>query len=692
MISGTFTSDNESVCIFLNNTIVPVVCANGTFDTPVAPGIVFPGPGDSGLPFTGRFTLGATANFISGTNTLIFEIRNRGVGGIDSNNTPSGLRVEFNSQISIVGPPQPPLQTGNTFYTQNPTLSAFTSCAVQPGRAGYATFISGFQESAGMYLNTTTTYTPTSAILLANPSSANATVSTRVVGDDAHPPVIVDFGHAVSQILVFESLDHYQNTTASGTGTRGWDAYQYNIYGSNDDIHYFLLFDPTSVNGGPDNASGSPPSTPYTLGAWNGQAPTLVNNTLTSGPGTGNGAIGFEAYYDFSVFPAGAGYTGSYRYYAFRTSSFTKGSPGAVDIEEEISAVAEAVPCSSSFVEVCKSSSSISPVTGNFTFKSNPPFPTILGNSITVPVGSCSGAIPVIPGPVTITEQATSGVGLSAVAAAGYNPMTSVLENRLLASDLANGVATVNAVVDAAGDATVETVATFTNQGLPQGAGSLKICKIAGTPSIVGTSFAFTATGPTTSQNYTVQAGPASEGGYCIIDNTTFPIGTSVTVAESTAVPPLYNVTSVVSPGGATGGSSIKATIGTGFTEVTFTNSPIIAHPPFFNGEVSLSNGVYFLQFQDGNPFGYYNYPAASVVYHYDMGFEAYIPGPAADIYFYDFTSGHWWYSSASLFPYIYDFTLKTFIYYFPDTKNPGHYTTNPRSFVNLTTGVFFNM
>jgi hypothetical protein len=50
---------------------------------------------------------------------------------------------------------------------------------------------------------------------------------------------------------------------------------------------------------------------------------------------------------------------------------------------------------------------------------------------------------------------------------------------------------------------------------------------------------------------------------------------------------------------------------------------------------------------------------------------------------------GHWWYSSANLFPYLYDFTLSTFIYYFPD---PGHYTNNPRYFSNLTTGKVFTM
>jgi hypothetical protein len=114
--------------------------------------------------------------------------------------------------------------------------------------------------------------------------------------------------------------------------------------------------------------------------------------------------------------------------------------------------------------------------------------------------------------------------------------------------------------------------------------------------------------------------------------------------------------------------------------------------PTFFNGASSVGSGVFYLQFPNGNLFGYYNLQNFPIFYHYDMGFEAFIDGGNGAAYMYDFTSKHWWYTSASLFPYLYDFTLNTFIYYFPDTKNAGHYTTNPRSFVNLTTGVFFTM
>ncbi len=117
-----------------------------------------------------------------------------------------------------------------------------------------------------------------------------------------------------------------------------------------------------------------------------------------------------------------------------------------------------------------------------------------------------------------------------------------------------------------------------------------------------------------------------------------------------------------------------------------------VAPLPFFQNEVSLGSGVYYQQFPDNTLFGYYNYASNAIFYHYDMGFEAFIPGTAADIYLYDFTSEHWLYTSTTLFPYLYDFTLGTWIYYFQDPKNAGHYTTNPRYFSNLTTGMIFTM
>ncbi len=116
------------------------------------------------------------------------------------------------------------------------------------------------------------------------------------------------------------------------------------------------------------------------------------------------------------------------------------------------------------------------------------------------------------------------------------------------------------------------------------------------------------------------------------------------------------------------------------------------SHPAFFTGEDSLGEGVYYLKVPDGIPFGYYNYVASDIFYHYEMGYEAFIPGTASDVYLYDFTTRHWWYTSSTLFPYLYDFTLTDWLYYFPNTAIPGHYTSNPRYFSNLTTGKIISM
>ncbi len=114
--------------------------------------------------------------------------------------------------------------------------------------------------------------------------------------------------------------------------------------------------------------------------------------------------------------------------------------------------------------------------------------------------------------------------------------------------------------------------------------------------------------------------------------------------------------------------------------------------PSFFSGQISLSGGIYYLAFPNSTVFGYYSYVSNSIFYHFDLGYEDFIPASATEVYLYDFASGHWWYTSTSLFPYLYDFSLNTFIYYFPDTKNAGHYTANPRYFVNLTTQMIFTM
>jgi hypothetical protein len=119
-------------------------------------------------------------------------------------------------------------------------------------------------------------------------------------------------------------------------------------------------------------------------------------------------------------------------------------------------------------------------------------------------------------------------------------------------------------------------------------------------------------------------------------------------------------------------------------------------HPSFFTGETALGNGVYYLQFPNGTPFGYYSYLADQrFIYHFDMGYEYWFDANDghSGIFFYDFASNHFFYTSPSFpFPYLYDFSFNTVLYYFPDPNRPGHYTSNPRYFYNFATGQIITM
>lgn len=101
--------------------------------------------------------------------------------------------------------------------------------------------------------------------------------------------------------------------------------------------------------------------------------------------------------------------------------------------------------------------------------------------------------------------------------------------------------------------------------------GILKICKVAGPGVPVGTPFSFTAGG----SSFTVPAGPAP-GGLCVI-GPSFAVGTVVTVRET--IPAGHGVVSitVAPPGRLVGapdlvGGGVRVTIGSGVTEVTYTN------------------------------------------------------------------------------------------------------------------------
>ena len=117
------------------------------------------------------------------------------------------------------------------------------------------------------------------------------------------------------------------------------------------------------------------------------------------------------------------------------------------------------------------------------------------------------------------------------------------------------------------------------------------------------------------------------------------------------------------------------------------------ARAPFFNGEVALSNGVYYLQFPgNGSIFGYYSYLSdPRFIFHFDLGYEYWFDAGNSEngVFLYDFASQSFFYTSPSFrFPYLYDFSLGAVLYYFPDPNSPGRYNTNGvRYFYNYATG-----
>ncbi len=114
--------------------------------------------------------------------------------------------------------------------------------------------------------------------------------------------------------------------------------------------------------------------------------------------------------------------------------------------------------------------------------------------------------------------------------------------------------------------------------------------------------------------------------------------------------------------------------------------------PAFLVGDTSLDNGVYYLSFPNGNPFGYYSYLSDfHYLYHFDLGREYVIDAADghAGVYLYDSQSQHFFYTTLGFsFPYLYDFSLNSVLYYYPDPSNSGRYNTNGvRYFYSFATG-----
>lgn len=183
---------------------------------------------------------------------------------------------------------------------------------------------------------------------------------------------------------------------------------------------------------------------------------------------------------------------------------------------------------------------------GNFTF-------SVGGANLTVPSGSCvMGPILPVGSPVTIAELPSAGTNLAAI--------TVLPANRLGAVNLA-----ANSVTATIG--TGVTQVNFTNTGSELGV--LKICKIAGAGVMSGQSFPFTTAGAA----FTVPAG------FCV-NRGTMPVGSVVTITEGSSTSTILASISALPPDRQglvdLPGRAITITVGSGITEVYFTN--VAAH------------------------------------------------------------------------------------------------------------------
>jgi hypothetical protein len=177
------------------------------------------------------------------------------------------------------------------------------------------------------------------------------------------------------------------------------------------------------------------------------------------------------------------------------------------------------------------------------------------------------------------------------------------------------------------------------------------------------------------------------DGGSTVIGNIVTSDGLAVMDAiaalQVVALQPPFNQLPVIDY---TSGAAVQANNLVTVSSIT----PLASHASFFDGEESVGNSTYYLAFPNGNYFGYYSFLSnENYIYHFDLGYEYVFDANDGKngVYLYDFTSGHFFYTSPTFpFPYMYDFTLNSDVYYYPATGNAGHYTTGPRYFYDFNT------
>lgn len=249
---------------------------------------------------------------------------------------------------------------------------------------------------------------------------------------------------------------------------------------------------------------------------------------------------------------------------ALTSSSLTTGTatvnvPASPDVSGTVTVTFTNI-LATGVMEICKNAATGSNLTGNFTFTLAGPMG--YASTQSVPVGGCSQPITVPAGNVTVTETGSPAWTVSAISA--------YPASHLVSSSLSGGTATVEV---GAGDVSMETIVTFTNSAVVS---TLKICKVAGSASLMNTNASFTVSG--VASPVVIPAG-AAPGGNCMLvaGATPWAGGTNVTITEAPVIGAAVGSIDVAPVGRIVGTANlttgaVTVALGAGETVVTYTN------------------------------------------------------------------------------------------------------------------------
>jgi len=191
--------------------------------------------------------------------------------------------------------------------------------------------------------------------------------------------------------------------------------------------------------------------------------------------------------------------------------------------------------------------------------------------------------------------------------------------------------------------------------------------------------------------SYTIPSGVTTIQDYAFAYSpnlTTVTIPSSVSNLEATAFGFDFSLSSAVFQGNAptmggnvfisaAGNFTVTYTTGaTGFTTPTWAPDANDSYTTVATGGTDLFGGVVKPSgYKKSAWFGTYSYTSYPLVYQFNLGYEyAFDAHNGGGVYLYDYTTGHFWYTQPSYFPFVYDFTLNTFLYYYQANTPHRHF------------------